>query len=133
MKRAASAALGLLLTACASAPLRLAEAPPLAYIPADNGSIFARHAPVVIAERTEQSYNRIGTPAATMDEKGREDVFVDPAKPTLYARRQDFKTAAGEYINLIYRFHFERVPFRLFPPTLTAGRNVGLFVVVTLS
>jgi hypothetical protein len=40
-----------------------------------------------------------------------------------------FTTDKGSYTNLVYRVHFERVPL----PHLTAGRNVGLFVIVTLA
>ncbi|MFQ5509742.1 MAG: hypothetical protein ACE5FN_10465 [Leptospirillia bacterium] len=111
---------------CASTPKTMA-----AYTAVDDGSLLARHAPVFMVERPEKSYNRIGTPKARMDDS-RVRVRIDPDTPAIYAETRDFTTERGSYRNLIYRVHFERVPFRPLPSYVSAGRNVGLLVLITL-
>jgi len=114
-----------LLTACRAVP---ADRPQKAYLVPDDGTPAARYAPVFALERYDPPYNRIGTPTATRDSGGRERIAVDPSHATIYVQTQPFQTADGAYTNLIYRIHFERVPGW----HLTAGPNVGVFVVVTL-
>ncbi|OIP47814.1 MAG: hypothetical protein COZ12_00300 [Deltaproteobacteria bacterium CG_4_10_14_3_um_filter_60_8] len=99
----------------------------------DAAGLAARHAPVFVVGGQNQPANRIGTPAARLDEAGRSQIFVDPATPTVYFQEQSFSTAQGTYTNLIYRVHFPEVPFSLVPLQLTAGKNVGLLVVITLN
>jgi hypothetical protein len=90
--------------------------------------ILSRHAPIFVLQNREPSYNRIGAAAARVSAAGEEEVYVDPASPTYYGARAQFETDRGPYTNLIYRVHFERVPF----PHLGMGRNVGLLAVITL-
>jgi hypothetical protein len=126
-------AVALLASACAT----LAPAPPAgpehAYVAADDGSLLARYAPVLVPERAGRRYNRVGTAAAAYDEEGGEHVFVDPSWATVYGEVRTFSTARADYTNLIYRVHFEKVPFRLIPFHLTAGPNGGLVLIVTLN
>jgi hypothetical protein len=113
------------LAACHGVP---SDRPQKAYLVPDDGTPAARHAPVFVLERYDPPYNRIGTPAARLNSDGREQVVVDSSRATIYVQTQRFETARGGYTNLIYRIHFERVPGW----HLTAGHNVGVFVIVTL-
>lgn len=90
--------------------------------------MLARYAPVFVLQTAQDTYNRIGAATARLDGKGREEIFIDASRPVVYGRRLEFETPNGRYTNLVYRVHFERVPL----PHLTAGRNVGLLVVITL-
>ncbi len=90
-------------------------------------SIAADNCPVFLVERSDIPYNRIGTPAAK-DNNGKAYIWVDPSTPSVYFQEQKFSTAKGQYTNLIYRVHFERIPL----PHLTAGKNTGLLIIVTL-
>jgi len=98
----------------------------------DDGTFQARFSPVFVIEHPEKSYNLIGTPSAKTMENSTESVFVNPKKPTIYYEKRGFKTTRSEYTNLIFRVHFEKIPFNLLPFYLGAGENVGLIVVVTL-
>jgi hypothetical protein len=120
-----------LLTGCATIPAPETRNS-VAFVAADDGTLAARHAPAVIPEYPATSWNRIGRPSAGRDARGRERIFVDPERPAIYFQQRSFETAARRYTNLIYRVHFERVPFSLVPFHLTAGRNSGLLFVVTL-
>ena len=99
------------------------------YEPKNSGnSLVAENAPLFLIEENDKDYNRIGTPTAIPTESGDHEVFVNTEKATYYTLTQKFSTPRGEYTNLIYRIHFSRTPL----PHLTAGKNVGLLVYVTL-
>ena len=97
-----------------------------------DGSLLERYAPLFLTYGYGEPYNRIGKPTATLDEGGREGISVDPTRPIIYYLIRTFSTEKGTYTNLIYRVHFPEVPYSLIPFHLTAGRNVGLLVVITL-
>ncbi|CAD7840713.1 MAG: hypothetical protein [Olavius algarvensis Delta 4 endosymbiont] len=122
----------ILLSACASGPGVPAPGSPAVYTSGDDQTLFARYAPVFLVENNQVPYNRIGTPQAIVREDGREELHIDPAHATFYARKQTFTTANGIYTNLIYRVHFAEIPGGWKPFYLGAGRNIGLLVVVTL-
>lgn len=124
-------ALTLLAAGCASLGAR-PEAPPLAFAAPETDTLLARHAPVALVERPDRTYNRIGTVRARTTRSGTERLYVDPEESTLYVEARTFETQRGTYTNLVYRMHFEKVPFRLVPFHLTTGRNGGLVVVITL-
>jgi hypothetical protein len=105
---------------------------PLAFVSTEAEGLLTRHAPVVLVERPDRAYNRIGTVRARRESDDQERLYVDPAEPKLYAETRRFTTPRGSYTNLIYRMHFEKVPFSLVPFHLTTGRNGGLLVVMTL-
>lgn len=123
----------LLLSSCASTP----KLPPLselkAYEVSGDKSLLSSYSPLFIIENHEDRFNLIGTAVAEMTEDEREEISVDPAKPTIYTERRDFQTSKGSYTNLIYRIHFEEVPFGLIPFHIGQGENVGLFTIVTLN
>ncbi|MFK5925321.1 MAG: hypothetical protein QM483_01705 [Desulfuromusa sp.] len=92
-------------------------------------SLLGRYAPIFVIEDSAKSYNRIGTPAVRANGEGKPDVYIDPQHPTIYSMEQKFKTKGKDFTNLIYRIHFEKTPFN----HLTAGRNIGLIVIITLN
>jgi hypothetical protein len=120
-----------LLTGCATIPAPETRHS-IAFVVADDGTLATRHAPVIVPEYPAASYNRIGRPSAQADERGRVRIFVDPDRPAIYFQQRGFETGTQRYTNLVYRVHFERVPYSLVPFHLTAGRNSGLLFVVTL-
>lgn len=95
-------------------------------------SLPGRFAPVFLSYNYRETYNRIGRPAARFDARGNEKIYVDPDKPAIYWMMRRFSTEKGSYTNLIYRVHFPEIPFRLIPFHISAGKNVGLMVVITL-
>ncbi len=102
--------------------------PPLAVLPpAGENNVFSRHMPVLVIHEPESEWNRVGAVEAA-DGK----ITINPDRPAVYVREEEFSTSRGRYRNLVYRFHFRKVPFSLVPFHLTAGNNVGLFVIITL-
>lgn len=122
-----------LLNACATAPQSPPVEKPVAYVVQDTTTIQGRHAPIFLIENNDVAYNRIGTPQASVADDGKETIRVDPGQATFYVRQQAFTTPGGTYTNLIYRVHFAEVPGGWAPFHLTAGKNVGLLVVITLN
>jgi len=90
-------------------------------------------APAFVAYDHAEAYNRIGRPTVRQESDGSQTVFIDPQEPVVYFMQRSFATDRGVYTNLIYRVHFPKIPFSLIPFNLTAGKNVGLMVVVTLN
>ncbi len=117
--------LALGLTSCSGVPR--VDVPQKAYVGQNDGSLLARYAPAFVLQTYAAPYNRIGAPTAWLVD-GDEVVCVDPDRPVIYAEQRAFTTARGSYTNLIYRVHLPGVPF----PHLTTGRNVGVFVIITL-
>jgi hypothetical protein len=95
-------------------------------------SLINRFAPVFLIYNYREPYNRIGRPSARFDARGNENIFVDHEKPSIYYMTRDFSTERGSYTNLIYRVHFPEIPFSLIPFHISAGKNVGLMIVITL-
>lgn len=126
-------AAALLCGACAVGPPPAPEPAglPAAYVPEGEGPA-ARFAPVLVPHRTDLPYNRVGTPVARTDAKGRIRVAIDPDRPAVYFQAVPFTTPRGAYTNLVYRVHFTRVPYRMRPSHVSAGTNVGLLVIVTV-
>jgi len=96
-----------------------------------NDSLILGQTPFFLTHNSASTYNRIGRPSARYDHQGEEQIYVDTEHPAIYYLKRNFATQKGQYTNLIYRVHFPKVPFRLFPFYLTAGENVGLLVVIT--
>ena len=123
----------LILTGCAATPTHQPHDAPMTIFGAvADGGRFAGHAPLIVPENPARDYNRVGRAAARLDGRQREEIYIAPNDPVYYVRHQQFSTARGTFSNLIYRIHFPRVPHRLVPFHITAGRNGGLFVIVTL-
>jgi hypothetical protein len=116
------------LSACATLPAPIQTESALYYLPEQDDQLLSRYAPVFLTEESQIDSNRIGTIRAT----SHDTVFIDPESPTLYVEQREFSTAKGHYTNLIYRVHFQEVPSTFSPYYLGAGKNVGLFVLVTL-
>lgn len=125
---------GLLLWGCAHNQPLPRESYQLVYkadLPATEP--IGRWAPAFVVYGHSQSYNRIGRPSVEIDKHGRQTVVMDPDVPVAYVMERTFKTRKSTYTNFIYRVHFPKIPFSLIPFYLTAGKNAGLMVVVTLN
>lgn len=100
------------------------------YLPAnDDTNPVNLYAPLFLIEENQQDYNRIGTPSLRVDTAGNPERYIDTGQATIYTMTQEFQTTSGTYTNLIYRVHFPLTPL----PHLTAGKNVGLLVYITLN
>jgi len=124
-------AVGGLLASCAGLTAARPDRPTLAYLPAASPATAAPGPPLFVIGASADSYNRIGKPVAR---RVGDDILVsvDSGTPMVYWRENRFETSRGSYRNLIYRVHFEKVPFSLLPFYVSAGRNVGLIVIVTI-
>lgn len=98
-------------------------------VSADPLAVFA---PVFVLPEAGRPYNRIGKVMAQTTTDG-EEINIDPEHPVLYSGLFPFSTQKGAYTNLVYRVHFQKIPWSLVPFHFGAGSNVGLLVVVTLS
>ncbi|UCD89605.1 MAG: hypothetical protein JSW04_14535 [Desulfobacterales bacterium] len=97
-----------------------------------DDSPLHRYAPLFLTYDHQSEYNRIGRASAMYDDQGDEHIFVDSQHPTIYHLTRRFTTKKKSYTNFIYRVHFPKIPFSLIPFNLTAGRNIGLIVVITI-
>lgn len=122
-----------ILTSCATLPDTGPPAAETVYVAADSEGILAKYAPVFVIGDSMQSHNLIGRPSAYKTWHGEEAVYIDSSKAVMYARRLEFSTDRDVYTNLVYRVHFERVPYSLFPFNISAGINGGLLVIVTVN
>ena len=117
-------------TGCAMQPEVQPGATHTVYLAREGRETLAqRFSPVFVVYGTDQDHNRIGRPAVRA-ESG--DIFVDTREPVFYEEILGFSTESGRYVNVVYRVHFPGVPYSLVPFYLTAGRNVGVMVVITL-
>jgi hypothetical protein len=98
----------------------------------NESSLISKWAPTFVIYDHEDTFNRIGRPTLTVESGKHEKVWVDPDHPMMYFMQRGFVTEKGRYTNLIYRVHFPEVPFSIVPFHLTAGKNGGLMVVVTM-
>ena len=111
-----------------------ADSPAVLYQTDAGGEpLVSRYAPLFLVHNPDARHNRIGRPSAKAGLWGAEKVYVDADQPVVYYQKRPFKTAQGRYTNLIYRIHFSAIPFSLFPFHLSAGKNVGVMVVITLN
>lgn len=90
------------------------------------------HAPAFLIKEPEQQYNRIGMPSVRESAQQQAEIYIDPKKPAIFFETQEFTTARGRYRNLVYRIHFQQVPFGLGKFNLTAGKNPGLLLIYTV-
>lgn len=102
-------------------------------IPPEDLSLFEKFCPVFVIEDNRKGYNRVGKPKIKRGPQKKLEAYVDPSSHPIYVQRVNFVTAKGKYTNLIYRVHFQKVPFGLIPFQLTVGKNAGLLIIVTLN
>jgi hypothetical protein len=86
--------------------------------------------PVFTTLQSEIPYNRIGFVEAVDDSTGI-TVRVNPERPVISLASTNFSTEKADYKNDVYRVHFQKTPFSLFPFYLTAGKHPGLLVILT--
>ena len=94
-------------------------------------SMLSSMAPAFVLRESQEPHNRIGRVQA-LGTKENETLVVDPEHPVVYAEARPFATEKGSYTNLIYRIHFPELPYSLIPFHLSAGKHVGLLVILTL-
>lgn len=123
--------LSCLLTSCASLPTSQTQKEIL-FQAAQPASANTLAAPAFLIKEPGQQYNTIGMPSVREGTDQETEVYVDPAKPALFFETQQFTTAKGTYKNLIYRIHFEQVPFALNKLNITAGKNSGILIIYTV-
>ena len=123
----------ILLASCATLPQHSKINNSLAYTVEDDQTITSHFFPIFVIENYLEKHNLIGTPKTIVLGETERVVFVDPEKPTIYTESRTFATQNDTYTNLIYRIHFEKVPFSLIPFNIGWGKNVGIIVVVTLN
>ena len=95
-----------------------------AYLPLVDNSNISQYAPLFLVEKSDLPYNRIGTPSAINNESNELSIYIDPEKPSIYVQKLFFQTENASYKNYVYRIHFQKVPYSLFPFYLTSGKNV---------
>lgn len=134
-----------LFTSCAHEPKSLSLDESRAYLgstlvtssevktPKEERELFAEHCPIFVIEDENKTYNKIGEPKLKRVVQDKLEAYVDPTSAIIYTQKRTFTTSRGTYTNLIYRVHFEKVPYMLKPFHVGAGKNVGLLVVVTLN
>jgi len=124
----------LLVSGCAHKPIVELEKNYGLFIPTSvQTSVWNEHAPAFIVYDVKKPYNRIGRPSARHIANGSVELYVDPDSPVIYTDRRTFETFRGIFTNLVFRIHFEKVPFSLIPFHLTAGSNSGILVIITLN
>ncbi len=96
-------------------------------------TLSSRYAPAFLTYGAEQDYNRIGSPRIRSKGGKARGIYMDTDRPRIYEMSKAFDTDRGRYRNLIYRVHFPGIPYSLFPFHVTAGKNVGLMVFITLN
>ncbi|MBU2488429.1 MAG: hypothetical protein KKA60_03465 [Proteobacteria bacterium] len=121
------------LTGCAH-HFAVSPVAPLTVIRGQGGTdaLGERFAPAFLVYESGRPGNLMGEPRARLARDGGPEVYVDPERPVVYFLKREFSTDKGRYTNLIYRVHFPEIPFSLVPFNLTAGKNAGLLVVITL-
>ncbi|MDY0190241.1 MAG: hypothetical protein RBR22_05860 [Desulfuromonas sp.] len=127
LRIATSIILLLCLAACAIAPHTTADKQQYVLSSATD-TVLAQFAPNFIVDNADEDYNRIGTAALRIRDDDLQ-VYVDPNQATIYAAEQQFCANNQTFTNLIYRVHFSKTPYS----HLTAGKNVGLIIIVTLN
>jgi hypothetical protein len=120
-----------LITSCAFSPTDQTRSEVLFQAP-QPASVKMLHTPAFLIEKPEELYNRIGTPSVRESADQKPEIYVDPEKPAVFFETQQFSTNRGTYQNLIYRIHFEKVPFSFSTFNITAGNNPGILIIYTL-
>jgi hypothetical protein len=122
----------LFLSSCASKYDLPPDNEMLAYT-VEGKDLLREKAPVFVITNPEMEYNLIGSPKAELTNDASAQIVIDPGHATLYAEARPWQSANGNYTNIIYRVHFQQIPFKLIPFHLGAGKNIGLFVIITFN
>jgi hypothetical protein len=120
-----------LLTSCAFSPTDQTDREVLYQVP-QSAPVKMNNTPVFLIQEAEEQYNRIGMPSVRESATQTSEIYVDPETPAVFFEAQQFSTNRGTYRNLIYRIHFERVPFFLSTFNITVGNNPGILIIYTL-
>jgi hypothetical protein len=104
-----------------------------AYLVQPPASIKKLHTPAFLIRKGEEKYNRIGMPAVRQTADRKTEIYVNPNKPAIFYETMEFSTNRARYRNLIYRVHFEKVPFGFGNFNFTTGNNPGILIIYTLN
>ena len=102
------------------------------YLSPQPPAVKKSHSPAFLIKKPTELYNRIGMPSVRESADHLPEIYIAPETPAIFFESQKFTTAKGTYRNLIYRIHFEEVPFALNKMNLTTGNNPGLLIIYTL-
>lgn len=94
-------------------------------------SLAARFCPVFVVQ-SGRAENLIGSVKAAKGEGGKPEIAVDAENPAVYFEEKSFTVGRKTLTNLVYRVHFRNTPYSLIPFILTAGKNPGILLIVTL-
>jgi hypothetical protein len=120
-----------LLPGCAGRPILVGQEEQIVVGAAQQASLVSSLAPSFALQSAQLPHNRIGRVEA-IKKDGRESVCVNADFPVIYVGSSHFSTEKATYTNLIYRIHFSETPFAMVPFALSAGKNVGILVILTL-
>ncbi len=120
-----------LLTSCAHSPTVQTQREIL-YLAPQPATVKKFHTPAFLIKNPEEQYNRIGMPSVREAANQKPEIYVAPDSPAIFFEAQAFTTSTGTYHNLLYRIHFEQVPFALNKFNLTAGNNPGILIIYTI-
>lgn len=120
-----------LLTHCACSPTDQIESEVL-YQASQPESVKTLHTPAFLIKEAEKECNKIGLPSVRKAADQKTEIYVDPAHAAVFFESQEFFTTRGRYQNLIYRIHFQKVPFSFSNIHITAGNNPGILIIYTL-
>jgi len=98
---------------------------------ASDAAALGCRAPTLRVEAAEHAYNRIGTPELYVGWLNGLRARVDPSRPALFVEERDDVIAGRPVRQLVYRFHFEKIPLRFSRYFFEAHKNPGLMVVLT--
>src|SRR5437764_6258075 len=71
-----------------------------------ESALLVRYAPVFVVGDSQDAANRIGTP-----EIHRERVIVNPETPAIFAEVRHDRIGSTSVLQLVYRVHFQKIPF----------------------
>ena len=120
-----------LLTSCAHTPTAGPQREAL-YLAPQPATVQNFQTPAFLIKESDEQYNKIGMPGVREAANQKLEIFVAPDTPAIFFETQEFTTPRGTYKNLLYRIHFEQVPFHLGKFNLTAGKNPGILIICTL-
>lgn len=123
--------LTVLLSSCAAPIATITEHDDILVYSSQGDDTFQKHSPIYLIRDPDEPVNRISTVVVQAESKEKV-VSLSPDAATLYAEERQWSGSKGLYRNLIYRVHFQEVPNTFIPFHLTAGSNVGLFIIITL-
>lgn len=95
-------------------------------------NLAARFCPVFVVQ-SDRPENLIGRVKAVKGKGEKAEIAVDTNDPAVYFEEKSVIVGGKNFTNLVYRVHFPNTPYSLVPFILTAGKNPGIMLIVTLN